>query len=373
VIGNCVTPLRNNVAWFKRLGSVIQTYATPHPGRVYDVMPLNLVLFSNSGGSKRQERSGVQWMRDNPILTKEHLFAALVATTTGRMAPFVTWSHFKRVVGGDIRTVSPIIFPNPNEIELFLEFMKKTCPKGTMTAFVSDQFKKSLPPCIQNVETYSCFLRRVQQELDRLYDSIVQSLEKEGTRESLVGIMESFLMSTCGDGGNLPFLASQIIYNLDEMIDLLPGKDWETVVMGFGSGEAMSWLLESDDETKMDYLKRLKAQVMNLDDEKLACLGLERMNKHGRCVNIYWAINGRYVGLHDMEHFVCKLWVIMVRIIGARPSKNPKLHRPHLHPLKVEVQDAESFYGTILLQIVQKATKVFETSTLKIPEYFERW
>jgi hypothetical protein len=373
VLNNCVTPLRNNTSWFKKLGSVIQTYATPHPGRVYDLTPLNLILSSHAEGQGRKERHGLEWMAAHPAETKEFLFAAILATTTGRMGALYQWTNFKKVVDLGETREDLILFPKPDETDVFIDFMNKTCPKGKIGAFLSDQFKKSLPLCVESVEDYSRFLKLVAADLDNLYRDVIENLNAKCKKECLVQIMQKFLVSKVIDGGNLPFVSSQIIYNLDEMINLIPGTDWETVEMGFGSKEAMLWLMdEANEEAKMQYLKNVKEVVMGLDEENLLCLGLKRIQK-GRKVHVFWAINERDVGLHEIEHFVCKLWIVMVRMIGARPSKNPKLHRPHLHPLKANNRNGGSLYGAMVEEITDSALDAFRKGKMCIPQCFQRW
>lgn len=98
VVGNVVSPLRNTQVWMSRMGTIIQTFATPHPGRGYDLTPLALILYSSSEGRGRGKRKGVEWMRSNSQEAKELLFAAIVATTTGRMGAFYQWSKMRRAI-----------------------------------------------------------------------------------------------------------------------------------------------------------------------------------------------------------------------------------------------------------------------------------
>lgn len=66
---------------------------------------------------------------------------------------------------------------------------------------------------------------------------------------------------------------------------------------------------------------------------------------------------------------MCKLWMVMIRKIGARPSKHPKLHCPHLHPLKVENMNVASFFGPVVAQIAEDAMAIFQKdATLEMPD-----
>lgn len=69
-------------------------------------------------------------MRSNPEQTKEFMFAAIVATTTGRMAAFYHWSNMRRVLEPDsckeLKEKS-IFFPKVSETEVFIEFLKDIC------------------------------------------------------------------------------------------------------------------------------------------------------------------------------------------------------------------------------------------------------
>jgi hypothetical protein len=104
-----------------------------------------------------------------------------------------------------------------------------------------------------------------------------------------------------------------------------------------------------------------------MGEDELASLGLQRFGEREGKPNIVWIINKRALGLHDIEHFVCKVWIVMVRIIGARPSKNPRLHRPHLHPLKTEGSTITNLYGQIVQEIAKNATIAFQKLEVCFP------
>lgn len=193
--------------------------------------------------------------------------------------------------------------------------------------------------------------------------------------------MHGFLDDKTHPGGDLMFIASQIMYNIDEMIDLMPSQQWEKIEMGWGSKAAIVWIrsgLEQHDN--MNILKEIKQGLQKLSLTQLYCLGLEIENEDGEPA-LVWALNHRQVGLHDMEHFLCKLWLVMVRVIGARPGKNPRLHRPHVHPLKMDEQKVRSFYCKSLINIAEKSVSLFKrgetdernNDTLCVPCCFTRW
>jgi hypothetical protein len=373
VVGHVVSPLRNTQSWMSKLGTIIQTFGTPHPGRGYDLTPLALILFSSSEGEGRGKRTGVGWMKQNPQEAKELMFASILATTTGRMGAFYQWSNIRRVIEPKSCIEfkgKAIFFPKLSEVGEFLEFLSQTCKDGKMGNFLSGQFRKSLPSCVESVVRYGDSIRHVAEDIDILYNRMTEKMENEKvvTKEMMVEIVQGFLKSRMGEGKNPAFLASQIVYNLDEMIDLIPRKKWENVVMGFGSKESMSWIKKNETDANMDILQEIWKAVVKLDEKKLQCLGLEKDKK---LKNVFWKINQRYFDLHDCEHFMCKLWLIMVRKIGARPSKHPKLHRPHLHPLKAENMDVESFFGSLVQSIADKAIDTFQKySMIKMPNAF---
>jgi hypothetical protein len=170
----------------------------------------------------------------------------------------------------------------------------------------------------------------------------------------------------------LPFLASQIVYNIDEVIDLTPHEEWEKVEMGYGSKQAMSWLQqEGHFSNNMTCLKAIKRSVSELSEEKLDCLGLRRLKKGKN--EIVWKANLRIFGIQDSEHFLCKLWIVIVKRAGGRPSKNPKLHCSHLHPLKIPKNEADKFFGQQIMDIAKNSTEVFRKSNIKIPEFMSNW
>ena len=381
VVGKHVTPLRNNVGWYKSLGSIVQTYPSPHPGRVYDLTPLLLILSSGSENNGRGERMGFTWMKANAEKSKEFIFAAIVATTTGRMAAFYQWTNYKRLTkrGKEKKDNNEreVTFPKPDELEHFIEFLGKATKLGKMGPFLSGQFKRSLPSCVNNFHSYMVFLRQVAGKLEDLHSRMVHQMERRTcTKEDLVQIMVDFFENMNTGDGNIQFVASQIIYNIDEMINLLPDQDWENVEMGYGSKQAMDWLITG---SKVGYLKTMQNYVKKLGEEKLTCLGLKKIGPRG--TTVVWALNNRPLGLHDMEHFACKLWYMMVRVVGARPSRNPKLHRPHLHPLRIDNLDISSIYGDHVINIAKRATNTFKRvvedkktkDSMTIPSTLNNW
>jgi hypothetical protein len=315
-------------------------------------------------------------MEENPEETKELLFAAIVATSTGRMGAFYQWSTFKKLdqTLDEKRRQKTVFFPKPSETEEFLDYMQKVSTNGKTGNFLSDQFKKSLPKCFLKVNGYSAFLRQVRRELHIFYEDLIKELKKRKKKHNVVKLMKNFLKTTTTGAEDLSFLASQIMYNVDEMIDLVPGCDWEEVEFGFGSKQAMHWLMGSakDDERK-EYLQTVIKTIKAIpDDDVLACLGLERVTEHGKC-HVRWKVNQRNIGIHDIEHFACKLWLVMVRIIGARPSKNPRLHRPHLHPLKIDKNLENTIYHSLVFDIAKEATNQFKNNKMCIPDCFKEW
>jgi hypothetical protein len=370
-----VAPLRNDTPWFKKLGSTIQTFASPHPGRVYDTTPLALIVYSNSQGKGRAQRNGLSWMKVNPKETKELMFAAIVATTTGRMGAFYQWSmvrrSFKPASCVEFRGKS-IFFPKISDTDDFIDFLQKTSKDGKMGSFISGQFRQSLPPCVLNVDSFGSFIKEVANDMDTLYNNMIEKLESEEpcSKEQLLDVLKAFLLLKMTDGKHTAFVASQILYNIDEMIDLIPDKAWDTVEMGFGSKEGMCWLVKNGPEDNMETLRRIQKEVTRLSKDQLDCLGLEKVTKNRRA-RVFWKINLRWYDLHDAEHGGCKLWYYMVRKVGARPSKNPKLHRPHLHPLKVHKMEVDKFYCDEVLSIAKCATSKFqEEASIKIPGVF---
>jgi hypothetical protein len=240
-------PLRTTQEnWFERLGPTIQTYSTPHPGRVYDITPLTLILMSNAGGEGRKNRNGLDWMEKNKTEMKELVFAAILATTTGRITALYHWTKFRRLVMDEKekkkKEKNVFVFPETGEIELFLQYIALVRKDGKMTPFISAQFSSSLPRTFSSTEGYAGFLRTVSTRLDGFCDSVRKELKKKRTgKEKIVEMMQLLLHQSCtvGKGSNLPFLASQIVYNIDEMIDIVPDKDWKEVEMGYGSKQAL--------------------------------------------------------------------------------------------------------------------------------------
>jgi hypothetical protein len=381
VQNNSVTPLRtNDEEWFQNLGPILQTYCTPHPGRVYDPTPLTFICSSDSQGEGRKARNGVEWMKAFKAETMEIVFSAIIGTTTGRMAGFYRWSKYKRLIMEEHektpRESKVIFFPRPSETAEFLEFLLKATKNEKMGRFISGQFRCSIPPCFQTTTGYGRFLKEVSLQLEDFYEKLMTELEKnECTKEKLVEIMKEFIEEKCNGGvkKDLSFLASQIIYNIDESIDLIPKKDWEEVKMGYGSEQAITWLLGKFEKGQMmEVLKEIKKEVLDLSDEKLYCLGLKRV-KYKKRSYVVWAVNLRVFGLQDCEHFLCKLWIVMVKVAGGRPSKNPKLHYPHLHPVKVDKEDVPGLFGKWVLDIAVKATTTFEKKQFKIPDLMGKW
>lgn len=147
-----------------------------------------------------------------------------------------------------------------------------------MGNFLSGQFRKSLPSCVESLEKYCESVKLVAQDIEVLYSKMTECMGKvtSCTKENLVELVKVFLCTRMGEGKNPSFLASQIVYNLDEMIDMIPSKKWRKIVMGFGSREAMSWMKERETKTNIEALKDIHKNVQKLDQEMLQCLGLEK-------------------------------------------------------------------------------------------------
>jgi hypothetical protein len=380
IVDNLVIPLRTTEKkWFERLGSVIQTYSTPHPGRVYDVTPLALITWSNSHlQNVREKRNGIHWMKTHKEETQDMLFAAILATTTGRMSVFSQWANLRRTLNQNIPEEhhrKAIFFPTVNEVDDFVQFMKNTSKDGKIANFISEQFKNMLPKCCESLNGYISFILAVATNIGVLYKSLIKQMDgkKKASLLSLVCIMHAFLQDKTKEGGNPMFVASQIIYNVDEMIDLMPSEEWEDIELGWGSSSATAWFHELTNGNKTVVLRKALEAVSKLTNEEMTCLGMERTRKFGR-TTIVWKINSRRVGLHDMEHFMCKLTLIMVRVLGARPAKNPRLHRGHVHPLKINETKKHCFYGDRLLDIAKTAIQQFmKAESLRIPTCFVKW
>jgi hypothetical protein len=172
-----VTPLRVSLHdWFGRLGAIIQTYSSPHPGRVYDITPLTLITISDAQGEGRKKKNGWKWMEKNKAEMKELMFAGIVATTTGRITAFYHWSNYRRLTMHDSNRREEnklIFFPKTFEIEAFIEYLEMVTKDGKMGPFISAQFGSSLAPCFFSIEGYASFLRNVTRGIEGLCNTIL--------------------------------------------------------------------------------------------------------------------------------------------------------------------------------------------------------
>lgn len=373
-------PLRTSVcSWFERLSPIIQTYSFPHPGRVYDTTPLALIIFSNSEEQGRNNRRGAKWIEKNKEETKEIFFGAIIATTTGRMAAFYHWTNYRRLTMQNCKESQHdkkvVLFPRTYEVEEFIDYLTLVAKEHKMGIFISAQFKSSLAPCFLKSDTYGMFLRNVVTGLDDLYSEVLFMLKEKGSRkEKMVKIMKNFIERSCSGGGgkNLPFLASQIVYNIDEMINIKPNKDWKDIEMGYGSKQALGWLQgKGNGIQKNECLQAIKKAVEELPQEHLKCMGLQRVESGSP--GVMWSQNYRLFGIQDSEHFLCKLWLVIVKRAGGRPSKNPRLHYPHLHPLKVKTKDTDKLFGEGVMVIAKQSTDTFENHTIRAPDFMCNW
>jgi hypothetical protein len=124
----------------------------------------------------------------------------------------------------------------------------------------------------------------------------------------------------------MKFFCSQVLMDLDELIDEWPLGEIETVVMGFGANYGAAILIS--DNPIAEVLFAIDA----MDDIGLALLGLCR--SHDQVVRV--AFNGRPINKGDAEHDLCKLYEHIEHEPGGTRaiSLNPKSIKSHCHPVK---------------------------------------
>ena len=359
--------------WMKRLGGVLRYLATPHPIRSYDTAILALIVSTNSH-VERQDRKGLDWIKNNEEETKELLFAAIFATFIGRTSALEQWCKLKKTcdVGLDCRRKQNVVFyPKRSEIKEIIHFMKicNESGKNGMTKWKSEQFAASLPAFCNDVEQFSNCMEIVIEKLGWLCERIIKILEnKHGRckREEIRKCIKCVFRDTNDKKAQSEFIANQILLNFEEVVDVLPNVEMSDCHLGYGSKTTSVWVACECSEKKK-VLQEIVKSVKKMKNEELKMVGLYRDEKN--VVRVI--LNKRIMDVRDAEHLLCKLWIVMARVVGKRPSINPKLSRPHLHPLRIDCAIIE-LLGSHCFEIAKDALEKFETNNVCIPALFEK-
>ena len=360
--------------WMKRLGGILRYLATPHPIRSYDA-PIMALIISTGSHTSREQRRGYEWMKKNAKAGKDMLFASMFATFVGRTAALQQWCQLKKSHDDKLdlkRKKECIFYPRRSELEEILHFMfiSKERDKNPMTKWKSEQFAASLPEFCNDLNAFKVNMKRIVDNIDELYAKMISILkENEGDgskREKMRKSIKNSFRCTNDKKAQSEFISNQVLLNFEELVDILPGIQMQDCHLGFGSKTTCAWI-EGTHSCKAVLLKRILQEVKKLPEDHLKMLGLFRDERN--VVRVM--LNKRIVDVRDVEHMLCKLWIVMARVLGKRPSVNPKLCRPHLHPLKVAC-DLALLLSKVGLQIARDAITEFEKSNLSIPLMFEK-
>jgi hypothetical protein len=149
----------------------------------------------------------------------------------------------------------------------------------------------------------------------------------------------------CGD--KTDFLAHQIVCDLEEIyFEPFGSVSPESVVVGYGAREGVKMcnrLLslavsgQGNSGSNTEDIKELSDRIITFMKEKTqlashcrTMLGCQ-LDSSG---NLSVLLNGRSLGLQDVEHYMCKLYIGVSKTLSSRGSSaNPQPCKPGLHPV----------------------------------------
>ena len=333
----CASPLNGTKA---HIPSVFVFRPMPMPNRAMDGIAMCLREDAiTSGILKRVPTSRIGHDRvTSPFIHEELLqitFKAIVLRFTGRLLPH---SLYAKSCGK--KTWCPEI----DDIDQYLAFMKtsilNTNENESLSQWLSEQHLHSIPLSTKNFSFFGRFLH----ELVLLLPAVVmQMMKDDNTREQAVKLLSDHLSSCCvssNQDGNLPFLAQQIVADVEEIFDF-PYGQVTARGMKSGSGSCQGFemfrkggLHSADFSTVLSTIVSYFEQ--NSNDDDLMVLGFRRAVEATPSSMLRNVVNGRSFNYTDAEHFLCKAWIIAKYTFPQNSaSVQPQASKPHCHPIKM--------------------------------------
>lgn len=354
------------------LGETNQRNVFPHTSRTYDVPTLYLIACTG-GGALRESRQGIKWVAFNKRTVADFLVHSIVLRTLGKTHALKRWCQYSRHKNG--RIGSSWFLPGVEDTTEFLEFVsqcvaqpgnKQAGRKNELHDFTSSQFFhtlddqfKSLAGLTRVLDTWHLKAMDVIEGFLKFEAGIVNPQMHSAKRDTFIkSLIEVFVQAGCREKGQrLRFVCSQVVQDMDELIDELPFGPHGRVCRGPGSTAGHA-VFGDEAQTEMS----LKYTEMTVDN--LLMQGLERADDG--CIRVI--LNKRRINEGDREHQECKIGIIVHRLPGGGRSISeiPRKQVAHCHPQKTMLfEDGISMAETAaVLEIAKNAIDAFRRSVI---------
>ena len=359
---------------FRHLGRVVQRTPSPFPIRTYDLgtqfqrecaNSSHPLLFGHDQSTGDYGMPALSELHRNVV--KDLLLTTLIVRTTGRVEHLREYLEYteqhaaennrgwKRLFqSSDCRLLPLYISSSSAKRDATEAYVQKE----SMSPWLSEQFKESLPFAIRaSPKSYSEYLANVEGELDDFVELIKS--EDHRDREAVVKRLSSILhaASTVGkqeNRANCMFMSHQMIADLEEVVSGPAGRGTspftgDYVWAGYGGKQGYialdhSVLMERDcsgpgykrwhndhsPKLLIEACQKLRGNLENeVDDVHLSLMGLR---KTGNKVRV--RLTGRRLGLNDVEHMLCKVYLSCTRARGSRAHGTSRAWRNFCWPPK---------------------------------------
>jgi hypothetical protein len=361
------------------LGTALRCHPVPMPVRTYDPMPLLLrgcaiqVRVLDSGSC---ERRGVgqdeNWLNTSLQLV-DMVFRAIIIRLTGRVGRF---SSYWRYSSSKSHITSWV--PSREEFPVFSQFMLST---KKMSCWTSRQHFNSLPKdVVSSVDAFIRYMKIIATNVERTVEEMVAVNSLSKAASILKKMMEGTVCQLSSQPGvkDLSFLVQEIIADINEIYMNPFGEqsvDGTSIILGHGALTALRIL--KGREGGNDNTWWLRKIYDSFSTHSKGEQGKEFLKTLGLCItgrgSVVTRLNGRLVDMKDVEHFLCKVYIMVYKTIGDRSvTLRPLATTPWCHPLRLRSQcawDSDRVF-CIFEESIQAAQRLVEKEKLVLPSVF---
>jgi hypothetical protein len=320
---------------------------------------------------------------------KDLIFFAL-HKIDGDMTALEQFRANMELVKGDRKMAAGHVFPHRDELGYFLGFVRAISRSSNSAGpLMSDQYAKSIPCGLKKVNRYMAFWRDANLHLDSFVDrELLPLLSRFGPKQRRKEVVNLFVkfMQRCGETDredSYRFVAGQVVAEIEEVFnDPFGDITFESINQAYGSQEAMFCVT---DEAGKEYVEReslgserTKDKIKTLFDECLRayhCLSddalhILHLERHEGRIRI--RLNQRWLCYKDVEHFLCKGYIVCNKTHAGRAmSFHPRHSEPHCHPIRWLNENGTPMWGPCLHHWCQRlcsdAQKAFRKVLPKMP------